>query len=900
MASMALNPPSHPENAPVFTRASLLEYPSRYPTTAYPSSSPGVNPGASLAVSQPSSPLTPTSATTQYYSQGTASLQGQSPSYERTQFAPSPLQSTSRPDELVSDPRLSPQQHDPALVQQRPVSQLMDANRMPGAGYSNPIIPLSASPTYSPPISQSPRVQAHQPTYINQPTPPNPLNPVFSPAPRRPQEEVCVECAMRDQDMADVDVTSPGVWERESDAAIEDLKRREMEDEANGIPFPVDRPCTRGHPLTEKHIKIWLSINPREPTSKHKNLYTYVKSQRTLIEKEALAYAQAQQEARNLDSRMRDTYSELRRSAYDLGNSAAPQDHTGGVRIKPPQANGTMPHARSHSRDVTLLENGMIVEHVDVRREEREARERRRREEKRARKPSRSSTYGDVTSIISTNSVMPQTDSGVGLNPYSRYSQASLGRPMSVLTNGSRGDVIPRAYSQASFSDVHSLSSASPRRSRFFGNFGSGFRSQNSLAPSGFSGSMVDMHLALHDSAHGPRQSVLDPNTIRQSQLWSASPQQESPSSPYGNEEPKKKKKGLAKIWDKMKGGSKTPKQDTISSRGTSHTFDRQMEDNYQLTPPPPLSSLVRGESSRQGSSTPSLPTSIPSQKTSGMSGQGLSPPTPPSSILPSPISSRPSEHPEITVDTRRSIYGEEVDLAGDETIGKHISRNIHPATSEPDFRRRLSIAPNAGSIPPIPQSPMLQPITASPITQDKSLPPLPGNDNTPVEARPQTVYTYDTAFRTSDMRRQSFSGTSAPTDFPMMSSNKSATMDTRRMIRPSGYNEFGASRHSLGNVLDHPNRNGTASPVPSAKRKSKFGLGSLLGKKRKESFSDESLQQGYGPGGYSDGEMGYGTMRSGHESVGVGARKFYIVAQDSEFVAYRYPSGDTRLDLLR
>ncbi len=35
-----------------------------------------------------------------------------------------------------------------------------------------------------------------------------------------PQEEVCVECAMRDQDMADVDVTSAGVWERASDRRI--------------------------------------------------------------------------------------------------------------------------------------------------------------------------------------------------------------------------------------------------------------------------------------------------------------------------------------------------------------------------------------------------------------------------------------------------------------------------------------------------------------------------------------------------------------------------------------------------------------------------------------------------------------------------------------------------------
>jgi hypothetical protein len=204
------------------------------------------------------------------------------------------------------------------------------------------------------------------------------------------------------------------------------------------------------------------------------------------------------QEAKQLDSRMRDTYSQLRRSAYDMGSSAAPADDSGGVRIKPPLS-PSLPvnniHARSHSREITLLENGMIVEHVDVRKEEREARERRKKEERRARKSSRGSMM-DVTSIISAQSLgPPPTDSGVGLKPYSRYSQASSARPMSVLTAPHERPDLPRAYSQASFSDVHSLGSASPRRTRFFGikNLSAGWRSQDSLAQSGMSGSMVDM-----------------------------------------------------------------------------------------------------------------------------------------------------------------------------------------------------------------------------------------------------------------------------------------------------------------------------------------------------------------------------------------------------------------------
>ena len=199
------------------------------------------------------------------------------------------------------------------------------------------------------------------------------------------------------------------------------------------------------------------------------------------------------QEARQLDNRMRDTYSQLRKSAYDLGSSASPIDDQGGVRIKPPRSPAIGSHLRSHSRDVTLLENGMIVEHVDVRKEEKEARERKRKEEKRARKLSRGSGV-DVTSLYSVQSLSATvTDGGVGLRPHTIYSPINSPRPASTFT--SPMPHIPRAHSQASFSDVHSLGSLSPRRSRFFGmkNLSTGWRSQDSFAQSGVSGSMIDM-----------------------------------------------------------------------------------------------------------------------------------------------------------------------------------------------------------------------------------------------------------------------------------------------------------------------------------------------------------------------------------------------------------------------
>jgi hypothetical protein len=109
-------------------------------------------------------------------------------------------------------------------------------------------------------VSSNPRVQAQQPTYINPAPAPNPINPVFTSQPL-PAEEVCVECAMRDQDMEGVDVTSPGVWARESDVHYEELRRRELEEEAMGLsPQEQQRPRARGGRLTEANLKLWLTL----------------------------------------------------------------------------------------------------------------------------------------------------------------------------------------------------------------------------------------------------------------------------------------------------------------------------------------------------------------------------------------------------------------------------------------------------------------------------------------------------------------------------------------------------------------------------------------------------------------------------------------------------------------
>lgn len=168
--------------------------------------------------------------------------------------------------------------HPQSTSQDRPQSLLPNAPRhpsLPAAGVGSglpsasnnnqqlpPLMPLAASPNYTPPVAPRNRTYPQQPTYITPTNSMNPVNPVYSPKPpKQPQEEVCVECAMRDQEMADVDVTTPGAWDRASDAAFEDLKRRELEDEANGI-VNIDpkRPRIRGGRLTEQNLRLWLSI----------------------------------------------------------------------------------------------------------------------------------------------------------------------------------------------------------------------------------------------------------------------------------------------------------------------------------------------------------------------------------------------------------------------------------------------------------------------------------------------------------------------------------------------------------------------------------------------------------------------------------------------------------------
>ena len=168
----------------------------------------------------------------------------------------SPWQTSLQDPQQLEPYTLSPRSGGPSQTQGSALpSPLSPGMRISNAAQYSPAMAVPVT------ISSNPRVQAQQPTYIT-PTlaAPKPVKPVFTTQPL-PAEEVCVECAMRDQDMADVDVTSFGIWARESDVHYDELLRRELEEEAMGVPPPeLRRPRARGGRLTESNLKLWLAL----------------------------------------------------------------------------------------------------------------------------------------------------------------------------------------------------------------------------------------------------------------------------------------------------------------------------------------------------------------------------------------------------------------------------------------------------------------------------------------------------------------------------------------------------------------------------------------------------------------------------------------------------------------
>jgi len=263
-----------------------------------------------------------------------------------------------------------------------------------------------------------------------------------------------------------------------------------------------------------------------------------------------------------------------------------------------------------------------------------------------------------------------------------------------------------------------------------------------------------------------------------------------------------------------------------------------------------------------------------------------------------------------------------------EDPMGKNgTTRNVHPVISEPDMRQHVS--QNVSHLPMPSPHPSIRPLPLPLAVREKSLPPLPGEPSSRavMDPRPRTVYTYDprqlppgsspphdflppsAPFRSPDIRRQSFGGMSSRPNLV----TQTMPLPPDRKQFGLRYDEFGISQRSLGpleHVQEHPPV--TRSLVISTKRKSRFGFSALLGKKstaHEQGYADENVAMSRSGSNGQDDLMnnGYATSvsrhsRGPHTRMSVTSRKAVEerVAQDSEFVAYRYPSNDQRLDLLR
>lgn len=372
-----------------------------------------------------------------------------------------------------------------------------------------------------------------------------------------------------------------------------------------------------------------------------------------------------------------------------------------------------------------------------------------------------------------------------------------------------------------------------------------------------------------------------------------------------------KKNKGFGKILRIFTGGKRSDKS---SQKGREEgSLPRRSEDDAPLAPPPPLSYLVDRNSGDRTSRHVS--NAVPNSGSVNRSSY------PASSILQTPVSSRQSWlDRDPMLDARVSVVMENEPL-----------RNIHPVLSEPDLRRKW---PNtdASSVPSQRSSAQsiatIRPISTMSI--HKSLPPLPAEaldaeitviggvlptsdhqrrlSSIIAAIDPEGLPTPQPSFRNAEVRRQSFSGITSKPDF---SFRRTAPLPSQSLT--TKYDEFGASRRSLGPLEDlRGHSRGASSPTSTKRRKSKFGLSSLFGRfslAAQESKTAPSVAYIFPSDSVDDRQEMWpndnlqpDSRRSFAPRLSVASRKAIeeLVDQDPEFVAYRYPSVGQSLEFLR
>ncbi|GAA5972573.1 hypothetical protein JCM11641_001904 [Rhodosporidiobolus odoratus] len=539
----------------------------------------------------------------------------------------------------------------PTTVQQQ--GQQTSPPRPGGTGPKSPQLvgpslqALQAAPQQAQPGEPYPPVM--QTTFPKQPQPQQ-LPPHLV-----PQPEVCVECMMRDRDMADVNVTGTGVWERESDVEFEDQMRWEAEQPASSQLAPPGgsggeswsgehgsgsqesgmhgmagsrtrrtsgagysreslggrssnyhggggrKRLGKGQALTSGNLKVLTTMNPPAAAHRWRTLQTFLATQIHLIELERQAREAAEREQQ-----------------VALARSTA----------------SSMTNTRNRTSSL-LSPASLAAEKAALEEEDRRARSRTKNRSR--------STLGDETNRYSSAPLHPASSpipigpphppfagSGISIRSYSAGDQPWLGNPLRRLssagikegsppkspaasTASSRFNIGKFARSTTDLRSVASPRSLSPsrtsvglddRRTSMWSRFRqSASASVLSFAPSG---SMMDMHLGLSQDKHMPYPhhapyetypSMSDPAVARHAeQLERDRALAASGASGGGDGAQKKKKKGIKGFFNKLVGGSGKKGHSTSASAPATPAGDAPYAapfDDDELAPPPPLSALA-------------------------------------------------------------------------------------------------------------------------------------------------------------------------------------------------------------------------------------------------------------------------------------------------------------------
>ncbi|KAL8276915.1 hypothetical protein RQP46_010643 [Phenoliferia psychrophenolica] len=490
------------------------------------------------------------------------------------------------------------------------------------------------------------------------------------------QPEICVECMMRDRDMVDVDVTGDGVWERESDQDFEEAMRWDEEstggsEESGGAGAggrirrgsrdggppvagssreshggrgsaygaPPRKKLGRGQPLTSPNLKLWTNMNP--PASQHRwrTLQTFLAMQIHLLELERHARESTLLERDRLASRP---------SSDSRQSSSTPSSPL------PPLLSSL---GRSHKSASTVLPNGLLVESINVDRDEKQGRARAKSRSRLDQEPSSPGGQNNRQSLAP--SLLPEGyESGGGggddlvrmyssgdqpwlaaqprrfSSPALKNSPSSPARPTSTASSSFRGFAGLSSKFARSSTDLRSIGtprSLSPgraslgvdnedrRASSLWNKFRqSASQSVLSLAPSG---SMLDMHLGMSMDKHAqfqPYDAYGNPNPRGggrgQTHSLRAYPSMSDPAvarhadhergreriAQASSTPAKPKKKGIKGFFSKLisSGDASKSRNHAMSASepgaaSRSLGLDDDDDGHNYLAPPPPLSALA-------------------------------------------------------------------------------------------------------------------------------------------------------------------------------------------------------------------------------------------------------------------------------------------------------------------